>query len=86
MGRRRKIRLAGCVVALMLLGAIALGPAAARARDLVLMYLYWVGCACLLLCLLGLALLDVLETVRIARKARIRMILDAVEPREKDDP
>jgi hypothetical protein len=58
----------------------------ARTGDPVLMYVYWVGCAFLLLSLLGLAVLDVLETVRMAKKARIDMIVKTMAPRDRDEP
>lgn len=86
MGRRAKIRLAGCVVALVLIGSLFIGTMVARTGDPVLMYVYWVGCAFLLLSLLGLAVLDVLETVRMAKKARIDMIVKTMAPRDRDEP
>jgi hypothetical protein len=49
------------------------------------MALYWVVCSCLLVGLLGMALLDVLETVRMVKRARIRMIRDAMLPPDRHD-
>jgi hypothetical protein len=85
MTRRWKIRLAGCVVCLFLVAAVPVGLAVVRARSLLYVVLYWLACGCLLLSLLAIVLLDLLESLRLLRRARIEMIRSAIFPPDRDE-
>jgi hypothetical protein len=85
MSRRVKIRLAGCAIALLLLAAFPAAIPVLHTRSRLIMTLYWIVCGCLLTSLLGVALLDLLETVRIVKHTRIKIIRDTMLPPDRHD-
>jgi len=83
--RRSVIRLIGLGVALLLVVAIPAGFWLVALRNPYYMLAYWIVATCLVLGLLLVAMLDILETMRMARKARLKIIRDSLLPPRPPD-